>query len=66
MIKKSNLLYRLVSLSPLSVMALKFHLSFKAELLSVIEKTQNLKSFLEKNNNKVNMLFGDINTKNQK
>ena len=31
-----------------------------------IEKTQNLKSFLEKNNNKVNMIFGDINTKNQK
>ena len=31
-----------------------------------IENTQNLKSFLEKNNNKVNMIFGDINTKNQK
>ena len=31
-----------------------------------IEKAQNLKSFLEKNNNKVNMIFGDINTKNQK
>jgi len=31
-----------------------------------IEKTQNLKFFLEKNNNKVNMIFGDINTKNQK
>ena len=31
-----------------------------------IEKAQNLKSFLEKNNNKVNMIFGDINAKNQK
>ena len=31
-----------------------------------IEKTQNLNFFLEKNNNKVNMIFGDINTKNQK
>ena len=31
-----------------------------------IEKAQNLKSFLENNNNKVNMIFGDINTKNQK
>ena len=31
-----------------------------------IEKTQNLKSFLEKNNNKVNMIFCDIDTKNQK
>ena len=31
-----------------------------------IEKAQNLKFFLEKNNNKVNMIFGDINTKNQK
>ena len=31
-----------------------------------IEKDQNLNSFLEKNNNKINMIFGDINTKNQK
>ena len=31
-----------------------------------IEEVQNLKSFLEKNNNKVNMIFGDINTKNHK
>ena len=31
-----------------------------------IEKAQNLKFFLEKNNNNVNMIFGDINTKNQK
>jgi len=31
-----------------------------------IEKAQNLKSFLEKNNNKVNMIFCDIDTKNQK
>ena len=30
-----------------------------------IEKIQNLKSFLEKNNNKINIIFGDINTKNQ-
>ena len=34
-------------------------------LVPNIEKTQNLQSFLEKNN-KVNMIFGDINTKNQK
>ena len=31
-----------------------------------IEKDQNLKSFLEKNDNKINMVFGDINTKNHK
>ena len=31
-----------------------------------IEETQNLNSFLKNNNNKVNMIFGDINTKNQK
>ena len=31
-----------------------------------IEKDQNLNSFLEKSNNKINMIFGDINTKNQK
>ena len=31
-----------------------------------IEKDQNLKSFLEKNDNKINMVFGDINTKNKK
>ena len=30
-----------------------------------IEKIQNLKSFLEKNNSKINIIFGDINTKNQ-
>ena len=35
-------------------------------LVPKVEKTQNLKSFLEKNNNKINIIFGDINTKNQK
>ena len=30
-----------------------------------VEKTQNLNSFLEKNNNKINIIFGDLNTKNQ-
>ena len=35
-------------------------------LIPKVEKTQNLKSFLEKNNNKINIIFGDINTKNQK
>ena len=31
-----------------------------------IEKAQNLKSFLEKSNNRINIIFGDLNTKNQK
>ncbi len=35
-------------------------------LIPKVEKIQNLKSFLEKNNNKINIIFGDINTKNQK
>ena len=30
-----------------------------------IEKVQNLNSFLENNNNKINIIFGDLNTKNQ-
>ena len=30
-----------------------------------IEKIQNLNSFLENNNNKINIIFGDLNTKNQ-
>ena len=30
------------------------------------EKTQNLKFFLEKNSNKINIIFCDLNTKNQK
>ena len=30
-----------------------------------VEKTQNLNSFLEKNNNKINIIFGDLNTENQ-
>ena len=30
-----------------------------------VEKVQNLNSFLEKNNNKINIIFGDLNTKNQ-
>jgi 16S rRNA (uracil1498-N3)-methyltransferase len=35
-------------------------------LVPKVEKIQKLKSFLEKNNNKINIIFGDINTKNQK
>jgi len=35
-------------------------------LVPKVEKIQNLKSFLENNNNKINIIFGDINTKNQK
>ncbi len=35
-------------------------------LVPKVEKIQNLKYFLEKNNNKINIIFGDINTKNQK
>jgi len=31
-----------------------------------VEKTQNLKFFLEKNSNKINIIFCDLNTKNQK
>ena len=30
-----------------------------------VEKIQNLNSFLEKNNNKINIIFGDLNTENQ-
>ena len=30
-----------------------------------VEKVQNLNSFLENNNNKINIIFGDLNTKNQ-
>ena len=30
-----------------------------------IEKTQNLNLFLENNNNKINIIFGDLNTENQ-
>jgi len=30
-----------------------------------VEKVQNLNSFLEKNNSKINIIFGDLNTKNQ-
>ena len=30
-----------------------------------VEKVQNLNSFLEKNNNKINIIFGDLNTENQ-
>ncbi len=30
-----------------------------------VEKTQYLNSFLEKNNNKINIIFGDLNTENQ-
>ena len=41
MIKKSNHLNRLVTLSPLTKMATKFHLRNKAKLISVNETTQN-------------------------
>ena len=41
MIKKSNHLNRLVTLSPLTEMATKFHLRNKAKLISVNDKTQN-------------------------
>ena len=41
MIKKSNHLNRLVTLSPLTEMATKFHLRNKAKLISVNEDTQN-------------------------
>ena len=41
MIKKSNHLNRLVTLSPLTEMATKFHLRNKAKLISVNEETQN-------------------------
>ena len=34
-------------------------------LVPKVEKIQNLKSFLEKNNNKINIVFGDLNTENQ-
>ena len=41
MIKKSNHLNRLITLSPLTEMATKFHLRNKAKLISVNEDTQN-------------------------
>jgi len=41
MIKKSNHLNRLVTLSPLTEMATKFHLRNGAKLLSVNDTTQN-------------------------
>ena len=41
MIKKSNHLNRLVTLSPLTDMATKFHLRNKAKLVRVNETTQN-------------------------
>ena len=41
MIKKSHHLNRLVTLSPLTEMATKFHLRNKAKLISVNEETQN-------------------------
>ncbi len=33
--------------------------------LPKVEKTQNLNLFLENNNNKINIIFGDLNTENQ-
>ena len=41
MIKKSNHLNRLVTLSPLTEMATEFHLKNKAKLISINEETQN-------------------------
>mgnify|MGYP001276132515 FL=1 len=41
MIKKSNHLNRLVTLSPITEMATKFHLRNKAKLISVNKETQN-------------------------
>ena len=41
MIKKSNHLNRLVTLSPITEMATKFHLRNKAKLISVNTETQN-------------------------
>ena len=41
MIKKSNHLNRLITLSPLTEMATKFHLRNKAKLISINEETQN-------------------------
>ena len=41
MIKKSNHLNRLVTLSPLTEMATKFHLRNNAKLISVNDTTQN-------------------------
>ena len=52
-IKKSNHLNRLVTLSPLTEMAKKFHLRNKAKLLQVNKTTQNFYSWLSNiNNNK--------------
>ena len=45
MIKKSNHLNRLITLSPLTEMATKFHLRNKAKLISVNENTQNFEYF---------------------
>ena len=45
MIKKSNHLNRLVTLSPLTEMATKFHLRNKAKLISVNETTQNFEYY---------------------
>ena len=45
MIKKSNHLNRLVTLSPLTDMATKFHLRNKAKLFRVNETTQNFEYF---------------------
>ena len=45
MIKKSNHLNRLVTLSPLTEMATKFHLRNKAKLISVNKETQKFEYF---------------------
>ena len=45
MIKKSNHLNRLVTLSPITEMATKFHLRNKAKLISVNKETQNFEYF---------------------
>ena len=50
-IKKSNHLNRLVTLSPLTEMASRFHLRNGAKLLQVNETTQNFEYLVEKKNN---------------
>ena len=45
-----------------------FTIGFKSQkyLLFLMEKCQNLKSFLKKNEKKINLIFTDLNTKNKK
>ena len=50
-IKKSNHLNRLVTLSPLTEMATKFHLKNGAKLLQINENTQNFEYTIKKKEN---------------